>query len=211
MSMKIDIHSHTERYSPCSIISPPELVMATLSAGLDGLVITEHNRTWPARELRALRDSLDLPEEFFLASGQEVDTDLGHVLIYGCNINFGINRHWREVIRITKEERGAAVLAHPFRWMPPVQKEDFENFLLEFDAIEVMSANLNREAQEYGLEKAGSLGIPQVGGSDAHAKNMAGTYYTNFIDPVNTIEDLVRAIKTGRIKPGKLEDRNKNR
>jgi len=203
--MKIDIHSHTRRHSACSIVSAPELISRTVEAGLDGLVITEHNFTWQDHAVEDLRRALCLPENFFLASGQEVDSDAGHILVYGCDINFGINRHWRDVIRIAEEEGGIAVIAHPFRWKVRFEGMDYDDFLREFSAIEVRSANLNRENQAEGISTARRLKITAVGGSDAHAADMAGTYFTHFPDHMKTMQDLVIAIKAGRVRPGRVK------
>ncbi len=54
--MDIDLHIHTTAYSPCSHMSPDELMIAAKEAGLDGICITEHNRIWTAEDAKALSD-----------------------------------------------------------------------------------------------------------------------------------------------------------
>src|SRR5207302_852698 len=45
--MKFDLHIHTRRHSPDSVTDPFELLEAATAAGLDGIVITEHDYLWP--------------------------------------------------------------------------------------------------------------------------------------------------------------------
>ena len=50
--MKFDLHMHTRRYSPDSVIDPFDLVRRAQEIGLDGIVITEHDCLWPDLENR---------------------------------------------------------------------------------------------------------------------------------------------------------------
>ena len=44
--MRIDLHTHTSALSFDSNIAPQELVRLAKKRGLDGLVLTEHDRIW---------------------------------------------------------------------------------------------------------------------------------------------------------------------
>jgi hypothetical protein len=48
-------------------------------------------------------------------------------------------------------------------------------------------------------------GIPEIGGSDAHFPWGVGAAYTIFEDRIETIEDLVSAVKAGRCRPVRKE------
>ncbi|MCL5036442.1 MAG: PHP domain-containing protein [Chloroflexi bacterium] len=208
--MKIDTHAHTSQFSPCSLLPAPDLIIQTYEAGLDGLVITEHNCQWKGSQLDEIKSALRLPEKFLLAAGQEIDSDAGHILVYGCDCDFGVNRHWKDILKIVEESGGAAVLAHPFRWKCNVPGDGYDEFLRSFSAIEVRSANLPYAAQAEGIDTARRLKIPAAGGSDAHAHDMAATYFTFFPDDVRNINDLTAAIKAGRIRPGRLRHGGNN-
>ena len=54
MTARIDIHLHTNRYSPDSDISPEQLIVDAKAAGLTALAITEHDTLWPIEELAEL-------------------------------------------------------------------------------------------------------------------------------------------------------------
>src|SRR2546421_12698602 len=78
--MKFDLHLHTRRHSPDSVTDPSELLEAAAAAGLDGVVITEHDYLWPEEELAELRAAA--PNLVVLA-GVEVTGRGGDVLCYG--------------------------------------------------------------------------------------------------------------------------------
>src|SRR2546428_14044746 len=48
---------------------------------LDGIVLTEHRQFDPGRDYRALEDRYG----FLVLTAAEVETDYGHVLVYGAN------------------------------------------------------------------------------------------------------------------------------
>src|SRR5436190_23938539 len=78
--MKFDLHMHTRRYSPDSEIDPFELVKRAKEIGLDGIVITEHDRLWPEAELEELRRAAP---GLVVLGGVEVSGRNGDMLCYG--------------------------------------------------------------------------------------------------------------------------------
>ena len=79
--MILDLHIHTSWNSADSNLSPIELIYEAKRLGLDGVVVTEHDRGWDrfrARELAAEHD-------FLFLRGMEVSTDLGHILVCGLD------------------------------------------------------------------------------------------------------------------------------
>ena len=85
--MKLDLHMHTRRHSPDSVTDPFELLRSATAAGLDGIVITEHDYWWPDEELEELRAAA--PELVILA-GIEVTGRGGDVLVYGVKDPFAL-------------------------------------------------------------------------------------------------------------------------
>src|SRR6516162_3053308 len=49
-AMKFDLHLHTSRHSPDSIMAPQLMVRRAHEIGLDGVVITEHDWLWTEQE-----------------------------------------------------------------------------------------------------------------------------------------------------------------
>ena len=77
--MEIDLHIHTTVHSPCSHMSPDEVMIAAKEAGLDGICITEHNRQWKPEDARALSEKHGLA----VFRGIEITTTGGDILVFG--------------------------------------------------------------------------------------------------------------------------------
>lgn len=192
--MKFDLHLHTCRHSPDAVTDPFELLTAARRAGLDGVVITEHDYLWTEDELAELRAAA--PDLVILA-GIEVTARDGDVLCYGVTDPFALPRGigWAELCREIHRQGGVAIAAHPNRWGQP-----FERLLTsqraELDGIEVMSHNMDdrlRAAALQLLEKYPHFA--QLGNSDAHDPQTVGCCYTEFTRPIRTTQDLVTAIR----------------
>src|SRR5437764_415885 len=105
--MKFDLHMHTRRYSPDSEIDPFDLVRRAREVGLDGIVITEHDRLWPEDELEELRKAAP---GLVVIGGVEVSGRNGDLLCYGVNDLTNLRRGmpWGEVCREVARQGGAA-------------------------------------------------------------------------------------------------------
>ena len=138
--MKFDLHMHTRRYSPDSEIDPLELVRRAKDIGLDGIVITEHDRLWPESELEELRAAAP---GLVVLGGVEVSGRNGDLLCYGVSDITALPRgaRWGDLCREVARQGGIAVAAHPFRW-----GQDFEGLLRderpELGGLEMMSNNM---------------------------------------------------------------------
>jgi predicted metal-dependent phosphoesterase TrpH len=195
--MKFDLHMHTRRYSPDSIIDPHQLIRQAKAVGLDGIVITEHDRLWPEHELDELRA---LQPDLVILAGVEISGRGGDMLCYGVkdlsNLRRGVP--WRDLVAEVRRQGGAVVAAHPYRW-----GQDFDALLLEeavtLDGVEVMSNNMDnalRRATAKFTERHPEYAT--LGNSDAHEIGVVGCCRTEFGMPVRSLEDLVRAIRERR-------------
>src|SRR5215212_2316262 len=112
--MKFDLHLHTRRYSPDSEIDPFDLVRRAVEIGLDGIVITEHDRLWPEEELEELRRAAP---GLVILGGVEVSGRDGDLLCYGVTDLTRLRRgtRWGDLTREVAAQNGAAVAAHPYR------------------------------------------------------------------------------------------------
>ena len=183
INMLIDIHTHTTRYSGCSILSPKQLIEQAVKAGLNGVVITEHNYLWSEEEVRELKICTH-STDFLIMRGQEVDTEWGHVLIYGYCEKIPWGTSIETLREMVHAGGGALVLAHPFRFYPlflnEMSGEEREKFYKHFDALEIYNGNCSSNEITMAGEMAQRCGIPAVGGSDAHSIDMVGLYCTEF-------------------------------
>jgi|SRR5262245_2221646 len=198
--MKFDLHLHTSRYSPDSQIDPFDLVRRAQEIGLDGVVITEHDRLWPEDELEGLRRAA--PGLVVLA-GVEISGRNGDMLCYGVTDLENLRRGtpWGELSREVVRQGGVAVAAHPYRW-----GQDFDALVNDerpdLAGLEMMSNNMDpdlRQRTAAFLERNPSFAA--LGNSDAHDIDVVGYCYTEFDGDVRTTADLVDAIRARRCRP----------
>ncbi len=194
-----DQHLHTERYSPDSIIDPLEMLDQMRRIGLDGVVITEHDRLWPEDELDELRAASGGLRIF---SGVEISAREGHFLVYGLpdlrDVEPGIPL--RDLVRVARGHDAAIVAAHPFRW-----DQDFDRIVrvhgTAFDALELVSNNVTPENRQRTGKVCDALGLGRTGSSDAHVLETLGCYYTEYPEPINDIRDLINALRRRAYRP----------
>ena len=169
--------------------------------GLDGLVITEHHYQWRDEDLAVLVAEAGVGQ-FLLLSGFEYGSRRGDLLIFGLTFdqaaNFPQGLEPDEAVYYASKLGGACVAAHPTR-----QGMGFDERLLRMpvQAVEVRSTNMQEHEQRMAMKLARDANIPQVASSDAHQLHSVGRYGTEFDDPIQSIQDLQRALKRGRFRP----------
>jgi len=195
---------HTSRHSPDSVTDPFDLLRAARAAGLDGVVLTEHDYYWPEAELDELRA---FAPDLVILSGVEVTGRGGDVLVYGLTDPFALPRGigWGDLCREVHRQGGAAVAAHPNRWGQPFERVVRDSGA-ELDGIEVMSNNMEPELRERAAALLAKYPhFAQLGNSDSHAPETVGCCYTEFACAIRTTADLVAAIRgrkgTARVNP----------
>jgi hypothetical protein len=192
--MKFDLHLHTARHSADSVTDPFDLLEAARAAGLDGVVITEHDYMWHEEELQELRAAAP---DLVILGGVEVTGRGGDVLVYGVTNPFALPKGmpWGELCREVHKQGGAAVAAHPNRWGQPFEKV-VRDQKAELDGIEVMSNNMDGPLRERAAELLRAYPhFAQLGNSDSHAPETVGCCYTEFGVEIRTSADLVEAIR----------------
>lgn len=194
---KIDHHVHTSRHSPDSVIGPGELVERALAAGLDAVVITEHDYQWGAGELAEL-DAGGL----VVLSGAEVSAKEGHFLVYGLPDLGGVEPGIAlgELLRVVRAHDAAIVAAHPFRW-----EQDFPALVAQhgpvFDGVELVSNNVTPETRRQTEAMLRVTPMPATGSSDGHVPAAVGCYFTELPGPIRTMPDFVAALRRGESRP----------
>lgn len=219
-----DLHVHTVRGSSDSSLTPQQLVEKARSIGLDGVCLTEHSGGWDAQSLDdTFRDS-----GITVIRGLEVETEMGHVLVYGLGayVN-GINRIAglrREVERVG----GVMVSAHPFRNLfnapphnvnlifggrdriPPTVEEAAGHPLFALvDDIEAANGANTPVENDFAMGVAGVLGLAGTGGSDAHSGQGLGRCVTIFDGEVRSERDLIEALRAKAFRHSQLTSARK--
>ncbi len=178
---------------------------------LSGVAITEHNRVWDVRETRALSEE----HNFRVLRGMEVNTEFGHIAIFGLEEFVGGLHRMAELRRVADEIGGFLVALHPFRrLLTPsrnnrgqlVEPVTFEQALdwpvWEYvDAIEILNGANTDDENALAYRVAQAVGLPGTGGSDAHSMHGMGCFTTYFPADLQSDRDLLEALKAGEFYP----------
>ena len=177
---------------------------------IDGFVVTEHRGFKPEIDYTDLANQYDV----VVLRGAEIETDLGHVLVY--NITPQLFREFdftnvtlpaTEIFRRVRELGGAAVAAHGGRpniglWEYARQGRDLSGIT----AVETLNGGSNGQENSRAEEVALELGLHRTGGSDAHYVSGIGRCLTAFDNPIRSAEHLVEAIYLGQYRPVSGDD-----
>ena len=146
--------------------------------------------------------------------GSELDTNMGHFLVYGVTealtdaINFGdVNMDALELVSAAEEHGAIALPAHPGRF--GIGLCEFTGNGRDFGSIraaEGLNGSNRPGEQERAEELIRQLGVPATGGSDAHLVSAIGKCMTRFENPVLNETDLVRELMSGAFVPVLLTD-----
>jgi predicted metal-dependent phosphoesterase TrpH len=204
----LDLHLHSELSDDSR--APVEAYLKLLQRKraerpLDGIVLTEHRQFDPSRDYRALEDRYG----FRILTAAEVETDYGHVLVYGVNEDILARFDFQDV-RLRAQELlpevdrlgGVALPCHPGR--PTVglcahyeTKPPLEGVI----AVEALNGGSRKGEEARVAALVDRFGYRTFGGSDSHLVSFIGVCATEFDADVRTIEDLVRELKSGRYRP----------
>lgn len=214
--MFIDLHTHTAPLSYDGSLSPEELIKGAKEKGLDGICITEHDWFWePAALIRLAKQ-----HHFLIIPGVELNTEDGHLLIFGLDrYVFGMHRA-SFAKKLVEEAGGAIVLAHPYRrrfredgdspekaYRSAIERVGGEDIFQIADAIEVLNGRGSPLQNTFSLEVSQKLGMRGVGGSDTHISKDIGRCATLFEREIKGVGDLIQELKAGRFRAVKLNKR----
>lgn len=206
--MVLDLHLHSELSDDSR--APVEAYLKLLQRKraerpLDGIVLTEHRQFDLRRDYRALEDQYG----FLILTAAEVETDYGHVLVYGVNQDIlgrfdftNVRLPAQEVIGEVDRLGGVALPCHPGR--PTVglcahyaAKPALEGVV----AVEALNGGSKKGEDERVQGLIRRYGYGAYGGSDSHLVSFVGICATEFDTAIRTIDDLVRALKGGGYRP----------
>lgn len=206
--MLIDLHSHTRPLSWDSYLTPDELVERSRAAGLDGIVLSEHDFAWDPEELRALSRRHNFP----VFHGIEVNTEDGHILVYGIEkYVYGMHRSL-ELARMAEEAGAAMVAAHPYRRQMPWYVDSEREYQEAIErasrnpayghcvALEKINGRGTLKENTFSARLCDYMGMPGTAGTDAHARIDIGRCATHFERRIGDIYQLIEELKAGRFQ-----------
>ena len=201
--MILDLHTHSIRSDDgrakvanyCQWIRKKELP-------LDGVVLTEHRQFDADSDYRDLEDRYGL----LILKASEVETDYGHVLVFGVNedmlhaFDFArIDNPLPVVLAAAKRCGGFAVPCHPGRRNVGLFAHYEERGPVDdVEVVEIYNGGSIPGEDERSRQEAQKYGYRGIGGSDSHIVSRIGLCATEFVDEITTIDDLVSALSAGR-------------
>lgn len=199
--MLIDTHLHESKYSLDSHISLIEIVNKAKELGLDGICITDHESNDIMEEAHFLARETN----FVILVGAEILTHEGDMTVFGLDELPKDKLHAHELIEVVNKKGGVAVCSHPYRQNNRGMGDHIKNLELLW-GIEAFNGSTptHHNYQAYNLSR--ELGIPALGGSDAHNWQQVGKFVTVFPDGIRTEKDLIEAIKSHDIYPAYYEN-----
>lgn len=201
--MKIDMHIHTIVSSPCSAIDPVECIEKAIHAGLDAICVTEHGTVEGGHVVREIASGYKGIRVF---AGIEVMCREGHMLVYGYEEDIIGVKPVEDVKKLVESAGGILIPAHPWRspfgWYDgsldrPIEETDFPKL---FKVIEMYNGQQSIIENQRGETYCREMGIPGIGGSDAHIIECVGCVITEFEDEIVNEKELVQAIREGNFK-----------
>lgn len=193
-TVQVDPHVHTVA-SYDAHTHPETLLDAAEDAGLDAVVVTDHDTVEGARVARTLSADRDV----VAVVGCEVSTADGHLLAMGIEEAPAPSRPLAVTAQDVRGRGGVAVVPHPFQRS---RHGACRAAIADVDGIEVHNAHTlfhirNDQARAFAAERD----YPMFGGSDAHRPGTVGLAATEVRLPQAadlTPETLVRAMRAGR-------------
>jgi len=203
--MLIDMHNHTNISSPCSLLSPEELIVRAKNEGLDAICVTDHLFIEGANISQRIGYDMNFP----VFRGIEARTTLGDMLVYGYYKDVPEGISLEDLCWYVHEVGGVIFVAHPYHvtggcnLFESMQKKGLNldlnwndlNVLKELDGVEIINGQVCDEKNEMAKNLAKKLIKPGIGGSDAHSKNMIARAATKFKNHIHSEVELVIALK----------------
>jgi predicted metal-dependent phosphoesterase TrpH len=211
----IDLHTHSYPKSDDSFMAVDDLVDAAKQRGLDGVCLTDHDAFWTLDETLALSRR----HEFLVLPGAELNTDGGHVVVFGLTeYIFGV--HKPAFLRDLVDRRGGVIIAaHPYRRRfleeparslearaQMLERSAADPFFSHCDALEGINGRGSPLENRFSQDLQGCLDMKAVAGSDAHRLEQVGTAATRFQKKITGLQDLIDELRSGRFCPVDLRD-----
>ncbi len=206
--MILDLHMHSEASDDSR--APVEAYLKILQRKreerpLDGIVLTEHRQFDSTRDFRDLEDKYGL----LILNAAEIETDYGHVLVYGVNDDIlgrfdfaNVRLPAQDVITEVYRMGGVALPCHPGR--PNVgmcAHYETKPVLDGVIAVEALNGGSKKGEDARVRELMERYGYAGFGGSDSHLVSFVGICATELDADIRTMDDLVCELRAGRCRP----------
>jgi predicted metal-dependent phosphoesterase TrpH len=192
MLINVDLHVHTT-YSKDSLITPNDLIYYAKKRGLNAVAVTDHNYLEGAYKIAK-------ETNFPVIPGMEVSSADGHIVALSVKELVPSGLSAVETVERIHSAGGVAIACHPYASFKGCLRD---KICQTFDAIEVINARAIpfKRSVKQAEEKAKSMSLPRVGGTDAHYGPQIGYGYTAIEASEISVEAMLKAIIKGDCQP----------
>ena len=183
-----------------------DLIDTAKSHGLAGICLTDHDTFWSMDRVR----EPSVKHEFLVLPGSEINTDTGHVLVFGLDeYVFGLHKP-SFLLEKDSTKSGVMIAAHPHRRRfledpghKPEAREEMlqrahgDDFFQMCHAVEGFNGRATEVQNSFSHELGERLGAKMSAGSDAHRLEQVGTAATYLEEKISSLADLIKQIKLG--------------
>ena len=171
---------------------------------IDGFVLTEHRQFDLSSDYSPLARKYDL----LILKGSEVETEYGHVLIFGVSdaltekLDFTrVDLALKDVLELSLAYDAIAVPCHPGRPKVGMFAHTDRLGLPEgVEIVETRNGGSRDNEDQIALRNASLHGYRGIGGSDSHIVSHIGRSATRFTRTISSIETLVEELKVGNFE-----------
>ena len=205
MPIKTELHCHNsfsnfhvgndEPPYDCDVSIRDQLDRA-YGLGLDAIFVTNHNTLDGYCQLLEYKNDHEKFKNIDVFPAEEITIDTGaHVLAYGIHDTIKPGISLEEVIDQVSAQGGVSSAPHPFSLLDALRTN-----AKKCDMVEVFNSNnvdilSNARATKFALDND----MVQVAGSDSHVLSTLGRC-VNIVDAEKNLDDVLRAMKRGKIK-----------
>ena len=178
-----------------------EQLQKSLESKLDILFVTNHNTLDGFKQITEYKNNHEKFSSLEIYPAVEITTDKeAHVLVYGLHDEIKSNQSIDEILDAAKSQDAVTIAPHPFSLVDALRDDSLKCDLFEVFNSSNVDIYSNKKAEIFAKEN----NLLTTGGSDSHISSTIGRC-TNMIDAQNNLDDVIYAMKKGKISIEKTE------
>ena len=208
--LRTELHCHNvfsnghvgELEPPCDCnVTIKEQLKKSLDSKLDVLFVTNHNTLDGFKQMINYKNNHAKFSNLSVYPAEEITTDKeAHVLVYGLNEEIKPNQTIDEILDAAKSQDAVTIAPHPFSLIDALRDDSLKCDLFEVFNSSNIDIYSNKKAQIFAKEH----NLITIAGSDSHIASTIGRC-TNLINSENNLDDILYAMKKGKISIEKME------
>ena len=208
--LRTELHCHNvfsnghvgELEPPCDCnVTINEQLKKSLHSKLDVLFVTNHNTLDGFKQMVDYKNNHAKFSNLNVYPAEEITTDKeAHVLVYGLNEEIKPHQTIDEILDAAKSQDAVTIAPHPFSLIDALRDDSLKCDLFEVFNSSNIDIYSNKKAEIFAKDN----NLITIAGSDSHIASTIGRC-TNLIDSENNLDDILYAMKKGKISIEKME------